>query len=85
MANYTQHNLTDIGRKETSAMSKMLSTFADMFVFLLTGIAMVVQWDGVSPLFTMITLILCFVGRAAAVYPLSAFINGRVLLRRWLG
>jgi NhaP-type Na+/H+ or K+/H+ antiporter len=81
MSSYAQRNLTDfdesLGAHSTGAkgMLQMLAALANMVIFLMVGMALVVCMDSFNLLFTLLVLVFTLVARALAVFPLTYVIN----------
>eukprot|EP00949_MAST-11_sp_MAST-11-sp1_P001529 g1529.t1 len=74
-ATFVKPNMSREGHQRAFILTNTLASFADMMIFIMTGIVSVVSMADISWAFTLFTLILIIIGRAISVYPLVAILN----------
>ena len=92
MSSYAQLNLTDYDDWDGShrsghstavkSMLQMLAALANMVIFLMVGMALVVCVGNFNLLFTLLVMFFTLVTRGLAVFPLTAVINATRRLKR---
>merc|ERR1719291_1122395 len=56
-------------------MVELIASLCETYIFIVLGLSAVLLTSDFSPLFTLFTLLACFVGRAFNVYPLCCITN----------